>query len=107
MKQKSTPAAFLQHYKEFKARAEKYFLRIGHPRGELRQLWLAISEVKLTMKDEETGKNSPITTDRAIELLGEETFLSGISRCAFHISAVRTDATMKHSVSFDLSHWLH
>ncbi len=105
MAKKSEPAAFLQHYKEFKARCEKYFTRIGHPKDELVQLWRAVSAVKLTLKDNKTGKEEPVDIDRAIEILGEEVFLSGISRCAFHASAERGDTTGNYSVYYDLRHW--
>lgn len=104
-KRKSEAAAMLQHYKELKERAVAYFLRIGHPKEDLDQLWRAIHQAKLTLRNEKTGKEQCIAIDRAIEVLGEEEFLSGISRCAFHASAIRYDAGKKHAVSFELYHW--
>ena len=35
MAKKSEPAAMLQHYNELKARSTKYFINIGHPKGDL------------------------------------------------------------------------
>lgn len=105
MAKKNEPAALLQHYKEFKARSMAYFKKIGHPEKEMKQLWMAIQDVKLTLTDNKTGKEERTTIDKAIEVLGEETFLSGISRCAFHASAYRQDAKGKHSVYFDLHDW--
>ena len=105
MAKKSEPAALLQHYKEIKSRCVEYFTRIGHPKGDLNQLWRAVHQAKLTLTDKKTGKEQPIAIDRAIEVLGEERFLSGISRCAFHASAYREDEKGKFSVYFDLYHW--
>lgn len=105
MAKKTEAAAMLQHYKELKERSAAYFLRIGHPKEDFDQLWRAIHQAKLTLRNVKTGKERVIAIDRAIEVLGEEEFLSGISRCAFHASAIRYDAENKHSVSFDLYHW--
>lgn len=105
MNKKNESAAMLQHYKELKERCVAYYLRIGHPKEELDQLWRAVHQAKLTLKNEKTGKKQCIGIDRAIEVLGEEVFLSGISRCAFHATAIRYDAEGKFSVDFDLYHW--
>lgn len=105
MAKKNEPAALLQHYKEFKSLCTAYFTRIGHPEKDMKQLWKAIQDVKLTLTDKKTGKEERTTIDNAIEVLGEETFLSGISRCAFHASAYREDAKGKYSVYFDLHEW--
>ena len=105
MAKKSESSALLQHYKELKARCMEYFTRIGHPKDDLDQLWRAVHQAKLTLTDKKTGKEQLIAIDRAIEVLGEETFLSGISRCAFHATAVRDDESGKYSVYFNLQHW--
>ena len=42
-----------------------------------------------------------ITQKKAIEILGRKTFLSGLSRCAFHWSAVRYSQDDKIAVLFD------
>ena len=100
-KKKSKPAALLQRHKEMK----DYFRRLGHPESDMNQLMDAISEVKLTLTDQKTGKEEKITVNRAVEVLGEETFLSGISRSAFHATATRCDKEGKFSVYFNLLHW--
>ena len=105
MAKKSEPAAMLQHYKELKKRSEKYFIGIGHPKGDLDQLWRAVHQARLTLTDMKTGKETPIGIDKAIEVLGECNFLSGISRCAFHATAYRDSPDLKYSVYFDLHHW--
>lgn len=105
MTKKSEPAAMLQHYKELKTRCAKYFISIGHPKGDLDQLWRAVHQVKLTLRDNNTGKQTPIGIDKAIEVLGECDFLSGISRCAFHATAGRHSSDFRYTVDFDLSHW--
>ncbi len=84
---------------------EDYFLRIGHPKEELRQLKMAIHEVKLTLYDKKTGKETKINNTKAVEVLGLETFLSGISRAAFHATCSRTSPDNNYDVSFSLLHW--
>ena len=106
MAQKKNEArASLQHFKQFKARCIAYFTKIGHPKDEMKQLWEAVLAVELTLTDKTSDTRKKITIDRAIEILGEETFLSGISRCAFHTTATREDAEGKYSVYFNLSKW--
>ena len=106
MAQKKNEArAALQHFKDFKARCMDYFTKIGHPKDEMKQLWEAVLAVELTLTDKTSDTRKKITIDRAIEILGEETFLSGISRCAFHATATREDTEGKYSVYFNLSKW--
>ena len=105
MAKKNEPAAMLQHYKELKARSTKYFLSIGHPKSDLDQLWRAVHQARLTLTVNDTGKETSIGIDKAIEVLGECNFLSGISRCAFHATAHRVSSDFKYSVDFDLRHW--
>ncbi len=105
MAKKNEPAALLQHHKEFKSRCMAYFTRIGHPEKDMKQLWKAIQDVRLTLTDEENGKEERITIDKAIEVLGVCDFLSGISRSAFHATAVRDDVNHRYSVYFDLTDW--
>lgn len=83
----------------------KYFIRIGHPRSDMKQLEKAFCEVDLVLTDNRTGKDQRIGRDKAIEVLGRETFLSGISRSAFHASAARESDNGRYSVSFDLYKW--
>ncbi len=42
-----------------------------------------------------------VPIEKALELLGRETFLSGISRSAFHWTAARETPDGKHSVHFE------
>lgn len=105
MTKKSEPAAMVQHYEELKARCTKYFISVGHPKGDLDQLWRAVHQAVLTLKNIKTGKEKRVGIDKAIEVLGEDNFLSGISRCAFHATAYRESTDLKYSVDFDLRHW--
>lgn len=84
---------------------ENYFLRIGHHKDDLKQLKDAIHEVDLTLTDKKTGKETRISNEKAVDVLGMETFLSGISRSAFHASAYRESKNGKFSVYFDLYKW--
>lgn len=102
---KSEASSMLKHYKELKSHSMAYFTKIGHPKKEMKQLWSAICDVKLTLINTQTKKEERTTIDRAIEVLGEENFLSGISRCAFHASSYRENADGKFAVYFDLHNW--
>ena len=62
-----------------------YFLKMGHPESEIPQLKEALNVCRTTIL--ETGKR--ISKKKAIEMLGLEIFLSGISRAAFHWDAAR------------------
>jgi hypothetical protein len=86
--------------KRLSKKQKEYFLSIGHPVKDLLQLNRAIniSTFKLEVKGENKGF---ITKDKAIEMLGEETFLSGISRSAFHYTSVRENNFV--SIYFDSS----
>lgn len=57
--------------------------------------------LELKLKDLETGKRRKIGQREAIKILGRETFLSGLSRAAFHWSCSRQSEDDKFSVSFD------
>lgn len=84
---------------------ENYFLRIGHPKEDLWQLKKAIREADLTLTDKKSGKETKINNEQAVNILGLETFLSGISRSAFHATASRDSKDGKYNVSFDLHKW--
>ena len=47
------------------------------------------SKTKYSTVNIQTGKKETISRERAIEILGRETWLSGISRSAFHWTATR------------------
>ena len=85
---------------------EDYFLRVGHPKEDLRQLKKAIREVRLTLSDKKGWMDDEkISNEQAVKVLGMETFLSGISRAAFHATCSRDTKDNKQSVSFSLLHW--
>jgi hypothetical protein len=56
--------------------------------------------LELELKDLETSKRRKIGQREAIKILGRETFLSGLSRAAFHWSSSRESEDEKFSVSF-------
>lgn len=56
--------------------------------------------LELKLEDLETGKRRKIGQREAIKILGRETFLSGLSRAAFHWSCSRQSGDDKFSVSF-------
>jgi hypothetical protein len=58
-------------------------IKYGHPKSDFRQIERALNKTTY----ETNGKK--ITREEAINILGTETYLSGISRSAFHWSAFR------------------
>lgn len=56
--------------------------------------------LELKLKDLETDKEKKIGQREAIKILGRETFLSGLSRAAFHWSSSRKSEDEKFGVSF-------
>lgn len=80
-------------------------LEWGHLHEDFDQIERAFGKTKTTYEQFVEGdKNSEkkITREEALELLGREVYLSGISRSAFHWSAVRTNE-QGQSVYFDSS----
>lgn len=76
--------------------------RWGYPRQDQAQIEEAIN--RSTYKLEDSSGEKVITKDKAIEVLGKETFLSGISRSAFHFTCSRNpEDNPKIRVSFDSS----
>ena len=59
--------------------------------------------LKLTLENNITGKKKRIGQKEAIRLLGRKTFLSGLSRAAFHWSSERKTENELFSISFDCS----
>lgn len=80
----------------------QFFLRVGHPETDLPQLSRAMRDVRLTISN--GSEEKPISASEAIKVLGRETFLSGISRAAFHCSCGRTSSDGQY-IAFSLSHW--
>lgn len=56
--------------------------------------------LELKLEDLVTGKRRKIGQKTAIQILGRETFLSGLSRAAFHWSSSRYSADQLLEVSF-------
>lgn len=71
--------------------------KFGYPKEDLQQIERALKFVVL--EDEEQNK---LTEEEAIKMLGEEVFLSGIGRAAFHYTAGR-GGQGKNYVSFNCS----
>jgi hypothetical protein len=86
-------------------KADKEYLKnIGYiDVGDFEQIEKASGKTTYTLCDGFSGEETLINTDKAIELLGRETYLSGISRSAFHWSAVRDTKQYGVSVYFDSS----
>lgn len=65
-------------------------LNFGYPEKDLKQIQDALSKTDFEQYYADIDKDDEkITIDKAIEILGEELFLSGICRSAFHWSATR------------------
>lgn len=56
--------------------------------------------LELKLENLETGKRRKIGQKEAIKILGRETFLSGLSRAAFHYSSSRNSEDDKFRISF-------
>lgn len=66
--------------------ADKEMLREwGHPESDFPQIEKALEKRNTKYK---LG-SAPITRDKAILLLGQKQYLSGIARSAFHVTAAR------------------
>lgn len=82
---------------------KEYLKKLGHTSEDFAQIEKATGKTTYTLCDEFTGKETLINTEKALELLGRETYLSGISRSAFHWSALRETKTYGISIYFDSS----
>jgi hypothetical protein len=79
-----------------------YLLSIGVNESDFQQMEMVSRYTKYEMF--ETHNESivtKITQKKAIEILGRNTFLNGLHRCAFHSSAVRYSPDDKIVVLFD------
>lgn len=74
----------------------------GYSDDDLLQIDEAITHTDYYIADEETQSESKISYRKARELLGNEQFLSGISRSAFHWTAAR-EYEPSSSIAFDSS----
>lgn len=82
---------------------KEYLKKIGYTNKDFSQIEQATGKTIYTLCDENSGKETRINTADAIETLGRENYLSGISRSAFHWSAVRETKIKGIVVYFDSS----
>ena len=76
--------------KTLSAEHQAIILNFGYPKKDLEQIEAALSKTDFELYyDNGNIEDEAITIDKAIEILGEELFLSGICRSAFHWSATR------------------
>ena len=75
-----------------------YLKELGYPETDFAQIEEAIGKTVYTL-----NFKKQITLEKALELLGRQTFLSGISRSAFHLSAVRQIGDTDVTVDFNSS----
>ena len=70
---------------------KKQLIENGYTKRDFAQIERAMqkSKTKYSAVNIQTGKKETISRERAIEILGRETWLSGISRSAFHGTATR------------------
>lgn len=71
--------------KKLTQKQKDYFINAGYLQEDLTQLRLAMCAKYTTIK----LNNEKITHQKAIQLIGEEVYLSGIGRSAFHSSSSR------------------
>jgi hypothetical protein len=72
---------------------QEIILNFGYPKRDLKQIENALSKTDFELyHTEDDAKDEKLTIDQAVEILGEELFLSGICRSAFHWSATRQNA---------------
>ena len=87
---------------------KKYLRDIGHTDMDFNQIENASRYTKyefFNVNDESIV--TKISQKQAIEILGRETFLSGLGRSAFHSSAVRYNSDDTIAVVFDSSRYLN
>jgi hypothetical protein len=81
---------------------KKYLLSIGYAENDFEQIGNIAKYTKYEMfTKEDESIVTRITQKKAIELLGRNTFLSGLGRTAFHRSAVRYNDDDNICVMFD------
>jgi hypothetical protein len=74
--------------KKLNQQHQEIILNFGYPKEDLKQIEAALKCTDFEILTE--GKEDEKTTiEKAVEILGEEKFLSGMCRSAFHYSAIR------------------
>ena len=82
---------------------KEYLTKLGYTKLDFVQIEKATGKTIYTLCNEYNGDETIINTEKAIEVLGRYKYLSGISRSAFHWSAVRETETKGIIVYFDSS----
>lgn len=83
---------------KFTGKDIKYFLDCGYFESDIPQIKMAKRVLRITNE-----KGDKITQDKAIEILGRETFLSGLCRASFHWTSSRESENGTHTIYFDCS----
>lgn len=81
----------------------RYLKSIGVPDEDIDDIRDALNYTYYDYLNYRTGEEYPIDVDEAIKKLGVRTFLSGISRSAFHWNCTRETPDGKGRVYFDSS----
>lgn len=81
---------------------QEILLRMGYLKEDFAQIEEALTKTKYSLCDSATNKEKKISCKKARELLGDETFLSGIGRSTFHWSCSRY-VDDKTEIGFDSS----
>lgn len=74
---------------------------LGYPKGDLEQIEEAANRSTYTVIDSDGNNLRAVNVWEAIDILGRETFLSGISRSAFHRTCCRSSEDGKTEIYFD------
>lgn len=76
---------------------------LGYPENDFDQIERAANKSTYTYQDENGEPQYAVNVHEAVELLGRETFLSGIARSAFHCTTSRVNPDTGQRVGFDSS----
>jgi hypothetical protein len=71
---------------------KKLLIKWGFPESDFAQIEEAFAKTKTSyelLSDDEKNDDKKISREEALEILGRETYLSGIGRSAFHCTSVR------------------
>lgn len=81
-----------------------YYRSLGWDNDDIAQFQGMGKYCKLTLCEEPSGKKiRRITQKEAIEILGKDTFMSGMERACFHWNCSRSNEQDNLSVTFDNS----
>lgn len=85
-----------------------YLISIGYPNNELFDIENATNNMKYTLffVHDENMPEIKITKKRVIDLIGRNSFLSGLGRATFHRTAVRNIPKAPDiAISFEYTKW--